>query len=170
MRRRIALFTLVVLLAAFGFVLFGVDSSLPERVATHFGANGLPNGWTSRESFASSMAAVVLVPVAVLQGIGLLLGRIPSSLINLPNRDYWLAPERRASTIGHMQTAMLEFGNAMFAFLLFVVWSIIRANTAENPHLGSSFQLGLLAFLAFVAAWIFFLVRPYLKVPLQPEA
>jgi uncharacterized membrane protein len=165
MRHRIALVTLLALVAALGVMLFGIDSSLPERVATHFGADGLPNGWTSREGFAPTMAFVVLLPVAVIHGVGLLLGRLPPSLINLPNRDYWLAPERRAKTIEHVRTAMLEFGNAMFAFLLFVAWSIVRANTTGDGRLGGSFELGLLTFLAFVAAWTFFLVKPYLRVP-----
>src|SRR5690349_15210597 len=142
MRRRIAFIMLVGLLTAFSFILFGTDSTLPERVATHFGANGLPNGWMSREVFPRAMVAVVLVPVALVQGIGLFLGRLPASLINLLNRDYWLAPERRANTLQRVQTAMLEFGNAMFAFLVFVVWSIIHANTSGGGRLGGSFLLG----------------------------
>jgi serine/threonine-protein kinase len=165
MRRRIALITLVGLLTAFGFIVLGADSTLPDRVATHFGANGLPNGWMSRDVFARSMATVVLVPVAMVQGIGFFLGRLPSSVINLPNRDYWLAPERRTKTLERVQTAMLEFGNATLAFMLFVVWSIIDANKTGEPRLGSSFAYGLFAFLAFVAVRMFFLVKPYFRVP-----
>lgn len=169
MRQRIALFSLVGLLLALGFMVFGIESALPERVATHFGADGAPNGWMSREGFATSMLAMVLVPVAFLQGIGLLIGRLPTSLFNLPNRDYWLADERRATTIDHIRMAMFEFGNATFAFLLFVVWSIVDANKdAANAHLGGAFTYGLFAFLAFVAVWLVFLVRPYLKVPEAP--
>lgn len=166
MRRRIGLITFLALLAAFVFILLGADSALPEHVATHFGTNGRPNGWMSHDVFARAMAAVVLVPVAAVQAIGFLLGRLPTSLINLPNRDYWLAPERRTKTLEHIQTAMLEFGNAMFAFMLFVLWSIIDANKhAPNVHLGSSFQYGLFGFLGFVAVWMFLLVKPYLRVP-----
>ena len=165
MRRRIAFIMLVGLLTAFGFILVGADATLPERVATHFGANGLPNGWMSRDVFARAMVTVVLVPVALVQGIGFLLGRLPSSVINLPNRDYWLAPERRAKTLERVQMAMLEFGNAMLAFMLFVVWSIIDANKTTEARLGSSFSYGLFTFLAFVAVWMFFLVKPYFRVP-----
>jgi serine/threonine-protein kinase len=165
MRRTIALVTLVGLFAALGVLLLGVEAVLPERVATHFGIDGLPNGWTSRDEFTKSTALIVILPVAVVQGIGLLLGRIPSSLINLPNRDYWLAPERRSETLERVRTAMLEFGNAMFAFLLFVVWSVIQANTTGSGRLGRVFEVSLFAFLAFVGTWSFFLLRPYLKVP-----
>ena len=165
MRQRIALVTLFGLLAVLGFLLFGVESTLPERVATHFGADGIANGWASREGFTTSIAAVVLLPVAIVQGVGFLMGRLPPSLINLPNRDYWLAPERRAKTLDHIRTVMLEFGNATFAFLLFVAWSIIEANHSADARLGRLFPYGLLAFLAFVAAWSFALIRGYSKVP-----
>src|SRR5436190_6095296 len=82
---------LVGLVAALGILLAGSVPMLPERVATHFGPDGLPNGWTARESFVATMALVVVLPVAFMQGIGLVVGRLPPSLINLPTRDYWLA-------------------------------------------------------------------------------
>jgi hypothetical protein len=110
-------------------------------------------------------AIVVLLPVAVLDGVGLALGRLPPSLINLPNRDYWLAPERRTETIARVRMALVEIGNATFAFFLFAVWSIIRANTTGDGRLGASYILGLFAFLVFVMVWTRVLIRPYLKVP-----
>jgi hypothetical protein len=165
MRKRIAVITLVGLVAALGILLAGSVPMLPERVATHFGADGLPNGWTARESFVATMALIVVLPVAFMQGIGLVVGRLPPSLINLPNRDYWLAGERRPHTIERLRVAMLELGNATLAFLIFVVWSVIDANRAAEARLGGAFKYGLFAFLAFTALWTFFLVRPYLKVP-----
>ena len=36
--------------------------------------------------------------LAVLAGTGLLVGRLPARFVNLPHRDYWLAPERLAAT------------------------------------------------------------------------
>lgn len=166
MRQRAAIVTFVVLLATFGFMLLGASSALPELVATHFGANGAPNGWVEREHFVTVMTIMVVVPVVVIQGVGFLIGYLPPSLINLPNRDYWLGSDRRDETIARVRTAMLEFGNATMAFLLFVVWSIIDANKESGgARLGRGFAFGLLAFLAFVTLWTFFLVRPYLKLP-----
>lgn len=166
MRQRIALFTLAGLSVVLVLLVLGTGPALPARVATHFGMDGLPNGWMSREAFMRSIVVIVILPVVLLQGIGFLLGRLPTSLINLPNREYWLAPERRAKTLAHIRTSMLEFGNATFAFLIFVVWSVIEANTANaETRLGNLFAYGLFTFLAFVAVWTFSLVRPYLRVP-----
>ena len=118
----------------------------------------------------SDLAQAAQDPDAPIEGspscrIGFLLGRLPPSLINLPNRDYWLAPERRTETIERVRTALLEFGNAMFAFFVFVVWSIIHANATGDGQVGWSYVLGLFAFFGFVAVWTFFLIRPYRKVP-----
>lgn len=165
MRQRIAFITLFGLCVALGFMMLGAGPVLPDRVATHFGANGLPNGWMSRDGFMKSIVAIVLAPVGVVQALGFLADRLPPSLVNLPNKEYWLAPERRAQTMARVRTSLLEFGNAMFAFLLFVTWSIIEANTTGDRRLGGSFGYGLFAFLAFVAVWTFLLVKPYLRTP-----
>jgi uncharacterized membrane protein len=166
MRKRVDFVIFAVLVAAFGFLLFAATPGLPERVATHFGADGRPNRFASRESFVAITAITVLLPVAVLQGIGFLFGKIPVSLINLPNREYWLSGDRRTKTLERLRTAMFEFGNATLAFLLFVTWSVIDANKGgADVRLGGAFGYGLFAFLAFVVLWICFLLRPYLKIP-----
>jgi hypothetical protein len=67
--------------------------------------------------------------------------------------------------MSHIRTSLLEFGNVVFAFLLFVVWSIIEANTTGDGRLGGLFGYGEFAFLAFVAVWTFFLIKPYLRMP-----
>jgi uncharacterized membrane protein len=166
MRQRIALIVLVGLLVSLGVLIFVATGALPVRVATHFGIDGLPNRWVSRDRFAAFATLLALAPVIVLQGINFLIGRLPPSLINIPNRDYWLAEKRRDKTIRRIRVAVLEFGNAMLAFLIFVTWSIIDANrAAPDVRLGSTFVYGLFAFLGFAALWVFFLVRPYLRIP-----
>src|ERR1041385_876092 len=128
MRQRIALVTLVLLLAAFFFLVLGSRPLLPDRLATHFGPNGRPNGWMSRDAFVRFEVIIALVPVAVVYALGILGGALPPSLISLPNRDYWLASERRARTMQRLRVAMFELGNTTLAFVLFVVWSIVDAN------------------------------------------
>ena len=69
---------------------------LPDTIATHFAGNGEPNGWSSKSTF-------FLLMIGIMVFIGISLG--PSvlwlwqpGLVNLPNRDYWLAPERNEQT------------------------------------------------------------------------
>ena len=39
--------------------------------------------------------------------------RNPNAVINLPHRDYWLAPERRPATFEFIRRQMMRFGTAM---------------------------------------------------------
>lgn len=71
---------------------------LPERVATHFAPSGAPNGWSTRYGLIGIVLQFVAIAAAVLFTAGAL-ARLPDSLINLPNKDYWLSPERRNSTL-----------------------------------------------------------------------
>ncbi len=168
MRQRIALITLVLLLVAFLSLVVTSQSILPDRLATHFGPDGHANGWMSRDAFLRFEIFIALVPVAIMYAIGFLSSTLPPSLINLPNKDYWLADERRAGTIRKLRLSMFELGTATLAFLLFVVWSIIDANKEGPAELGSLFTYGLFAFLVFLAIWMFLLLRPFLNVPEEP--
>ena len=63
---------------------------LPDRVPTHFGAGGEPDGWSSR---AGALAISALLPLLVVLPIPLtsmLVVRAPE-LINAPNKDWWTA-------------------------------------------------------------------------------
>src|SRR5579863_7861641 len=72
---------------------------LPERMASHFASDGTPNGWQPKEVFLLLMGMVAGVTAVIgFLAPGLIASR-PASQINLPNKEYWLAPERRASTM-----------------------------------------------------------------------
>ena len=121
---------LLVTVCAAGFV-WTSASSLPSMVASHFGPSGAANGFMPRASFVHFMfVLVVLVPIATGLLPGLLLN-VPGIRINLPNRDYWLAPPRRAATIAELQRLMAGFAVLLVLFLSYVHWLTIRANQAE---------------------------------------
>lgn len=71
---------------------------LPARIPTHFGAGGQADGWMDPRGFVLFNAIFPALLLAVLLGTGLLVGRLPARFVNLPHRDYWLAPERLAAT------------------------------------------------------------------------
>ena len=94
-------------------------SWLPERVPTHFGINGVPNAWMSRDGALLSYFAGVAITALVLAGLVVLLPRLPVSVINIPNREYWFAEARIAeikkgqdkveSTLTDARTALEAF-------------------------------------------------------------
>ena len=95
-----------------GLMLLGVFQhawywpQLPERVATHFGIDGKPNDWMSRSTSTVVFLALQLgVPVFLL-AMTSLAARMPVSMVNIPNREYWLHAERRTATMAHLSLMM----------------------------------------------------------------
>lgn len=91
---------------------------LPETVAHHFGASGQPDAWGSKTSFLAIYLFVVALMAAMFFAINLALPNIPYALINLPNKEFWLAPERRQQTMDSMIAAFFWFGSITLILLL----------------------------------------------------
>lgn len=108
---------------------------LPERVASHFDAEGRANGWMPREAFLGTYLFVVALIGVVFLAVGFL-ERVPDSLINLPRKEFWLDPVRRASTF-----AWLRGWNHLFGALTVVlIVGIMRL--AARVNLGLAVTLG----------------------------
>jgi hypothetical protein len=86
---------------------------------------------------------------------------LPPSAINLPHREYWLAPERRAQTAAHMGRWGGAVAVATTAFLLFTLELVLRANLHRSELHGGAMWTGLLAYLAFTVGMSLYLVRAF---------
>jgi hypothetical protein len=100
------------------------------------------------------VALVVCLPllIALLTSITSLL---PVRFINLPNREYWLAPERQADSLAYLRAHGMRFGVLLVVFLCFVHWLVVRAN-AQSPALfpESMFFAGMAVFLLGLVLWL----------------
>ena len=139
---------------------------LPDHIATHFGADGTPNGWSTRAGFLAPVIAILLL----CGGLFLVAGwfdRLPDRLINLPNKDYWLAPQRRADTFAALRDWLRWFLLAPMAFLVFIFTRVLDVNLAAEPRLTVHIfaMLGLL----FVAVAVL-LIWPYWRFGKPPAA
>src|SRR5262245_3281123 len=105
---------------------------LPERMASHFNASGTPDAYTPRNGFFVLQAFVVAVVVVAFALVPAGIQRLPARLINLPNKDYWLAPERRKETMAGIAAALTWFGCAVLGFILVVTWLVIRFNLGQD--------------------------------------
>ena len=147
---------ILVLLAAVGvFQILHYYPLLPERIASHFNGSGEPNGFQSRNGFVVLSASMLILTVVLFGGLGALFQRIPSKWFNLPNRGYWLAPDRRQETLDFISTQMEWFGAASLALYLFVIRLVVQTNETPQPRLPSGamfFVLGL--YLVFTVVWI----------------
>lgn len=109
--------------------------SLPALVATHFGAEGQPNGWMARDSHTISQVGITLFVAAVFFALTLWLPRTPDRFVNLPHRDYWLAPARRAETFAWLTGMLFWLGALLQGFLAYVFREVWRANLVTPPAL-----------------------------------
>src|SRR5262245_33671517 len=133
---------LVVAAVAFGVGdLFVRYSKLPAQMASHFNAAGVPDGWSSKDQFVV-LALVTFGIISVTFAVVTLLTHFaPVSLINLTNKQYWLAPEREAET----RQALVDWSTWLMAATLWLLALIfhdaINANLRQPPQLESAWWL-----------------------------
>ena len=137
---------------------------LPDRVASHFGASGKPDAWSGKESFVKIYLIVVAFIAVLFLGIGLMLRKIPTSMINLPNKDYWLSPERKQETIDVLSRQFLWFGSATLLLLLDIFHQSFRvhlgkAQTLEHP------VVIIVVFIVFSVLWSISLIVKFARKP-----
>lgn len=136
-------------------------SSLPPMVASHFGAGGQPNGWMNRSGFAWFSLIPLSVVLVVTFIAPLLVAKLPPSLVNLPNKDYWLAPERKAETVRRFCVRTEWYGVVLLAFLAFVYELVFEANLARRGLANGPFVVALVAFLLVTVGWVVSLYRAF---------
>jgi uncharacterized membrane protein len=123
--------------------------ALPVRMASHFDGSGQPNGWQSKGSFAFTAVSLSVLFLALVWVIPALLRSSPDRYLNLPHKEYWLAPERRAQTHARIGSWSSWFACATLGFLAGTFELVIRANLAGTPLSGKMWLL-LLAYLVFM--------------------
>jgi uncharacterized membrane protein len=141
-------------------------AAMPGVMATHFGASGSANGWQTKGQFF--IVEIVMLAVCLLIGFGIpaIIAAAPPSLVNLPNKEFWLAPVRRDHTLAVFRIQMTWFACALLTFLIVVNQLVFNANQSVPRHLnGPQFTMALLAFLGFVAMWTIRLISHFSKTP-----
>lgn len=155
---------LVLLMSGYLAVVFSSASLLPERVATHFGANGQPDGWMSRSGYLNFIAGMGFgLPLFIL-AIIFLSRFFPASLVNVPHKDFWLAPGRKEVAQEILFDRSLWLAALMVCFFGALHYLTIMANRSEPVRLPSQLFFPVLAlFLAGIIIWIISLYRSFRK-------
>ena len=159
--------TVLVVLVLLGAVfVWYTGNRMPNLVASHFGISGIADGFMRRQTYVNFFLGVtVVLPFLVSLPITLVL-RNPDAIINLPNRDYWLAPERRAETFEFVRSQMMRFGIGLVLFLCYVHWLIVRANGVSPPSLSNaSFASALIVLVGYMIVWTAIFYTRFRKPP-----
>jgi uncharacterized membrane protein len=127
---------------------------LPATVASHFNAAGMANSWEPKQMFLELYAIVMLGIAAVYFIIPRLIFSLPPELINVPNKAYWLAPQRRAETLEFFvdHFAILGAGTLVLLVAIFQLAAVANLNT--TPAFSGPAAFGLLAgYFVFAVIW-----------------
>jgi uncharacterized membrane protein len=135
--------------------------ALPPAMASHFGATGQPNGFMPRDAFFTFFALVGAGTVALLLAIPLLTRAVPPALINIPNREYWLVPERLPQVHAKLAGWSAWYACGVCAFLVAVLELVLRANLAHAPLANQPMIALVVAMLAGSVLGIVALVRAF---------
>jgi uncharacterized membrane protein len=143
----------VLLLFAILFVT-GTASELPLTVASHFDAAGQPNAFMSRSGYIRFVLCLCVgLPILVVAILTLVYSR--ASELKLPNREYWMAPQRIDRTRSFLVAHGVWLGSLLVVLSCFVHWLELGANRQQPPHLSShTFAACMIAFLIAMAVWI----------------
>ena len=156
---------LLLVLAAAGCFVWLTSAELPPVVASHFGPGGAANAFMGRRTYTALMLATVVAVPAFVGFSGQLVRRLPVQWINLPNRQYWLAPERRADTSRSLSCLTAPLALALAGFLCLVHWLVVQANAVKPPRLQEGVLWVALAVLGTVLAiWLVVFLRRFGRV------
>jgi hypothetical protein len=125
------------LLAVCGFLVLSTTGDLPEKVAIHFTAGGLPDNWTTRDHYRLVvllfLVGLPLLLIWAMAGLPLLTG----GQGQIPNHEYWFAQERRRSTASFLLRHACWLGCLTVAVIYGLHVLIVRANAVEPPLLAT---------------------------------
>ncbi len=164
------LLVILILLVVAGFQLKHYYPLMPERMATNFGASMEADGWSAKRSFFTTyslaevgMLIILLLPVFLQK-------RIPTSMINMPHRDYWFAAERHEETWTKVAAFCLWMAAATLAFMVVLAELLFRANLAatSTPTLGEFFWWTIGGYLGVVAVGTIWFYRQFARIPRHP--
>jgi hypothetical protein len=152
-------FALVLLCAIFYFS--NTVSSLPPLVASHFDGAGFPTAHMTRAFYTKFVFGMgVGFPIAMVALLSVVYSK--ANDMKLPNRYYWLAPERIAQTRALLVAHGVWFGCLMVAMVCYMHWLVMAAHRSVPPHLSNQLVMGgLLVFMGIALGWVIALLRGF---------
>ena len=146
--------------AAFASYCYWAIDRLPDTMAVHYGPGGTPDRFSSPTEFGTGMMICGGVVFLLFALISIFLPRLPEGFINLPNRDYWLAPDRRGQSLASFSNLFLLYGAVTLLFLLFVSRAVVNANLVDI-HQPISITWPLILFGSASVAFLFLIVSRF---------
>ena len=143
-----------------GAVLIGVVrpwmvwGELPPLLASHFGADGTPDGMSQKTEFFVMYGLVMVFVLISLLGSVLLMEKIPVKYLNLPNKDYWLSSGKLPQAREKMSLAMWWMCAATMLLSTATLELVLQANLNRAPINSGVMWTLMGAYLIFSLGWV----------------
>lgn len=142
---------------------------LPPTMASHFGPSGRADAFMPRDGFFWVFGGLAGGTTLLVLLMPWLLKKLPPSLVNLPHREYWLAPERRAEAIARLGGWLAWLGVALAVFMFVALELTLQANLERRPLANGPFMAALIGFLALTIGMLVGLYRRF-RIPEAPRS
>ncbi len=127
---------------------------MPEIVASHYDSIGEPNGWSKKTGFFALYLLILLMNAVIFIFAPRWIASCANFGLTIPNRKYWLTPERVQQTRLFFQQQMLIMGLVNLAFAIDVAQMLIQANLEPQPRLGDNIFWALFVYLLAFSVWL----------------
>lgn len=135
---------------------------LPERIPVHFDLAMQPDRWAAKNTAFLLHLGITLFFALLFHLMNWIFYKIPDSWINLPHKDYWLAPERKKQTFDALTTFFIWLGNVTMLFVTIVFNLTYQANFAYDQS-GHKFWFAFGFFLLTIGYMVFHLFKRFQK-------
>jgi uncharacterized membrane protein len=117
--------------------ILGTAQNLPPVVASHFNLSGKPDASMSRDQFTNLFLAIMVLTSGLMALLPMLIAKLPPQMINIPNRMYWLSPDRIDETKQILQAYLLILASKLCCFMAVIFWLIVQAHLHNPPQLST---------------------------------
>ena len=142
---------MVICLAAVGIQAASYWDRLPEREATRHAPADDSGHLNTKETFFGFEMGLVFFTTGLFTLIASALPKARPEVFNIPNRAYWMAPERQRDTIGFIQRRLWVMAIVAGAFTIFIS-QLVLDNSMEGKRLNNGNLLGLVSIFAVLIA------------------
>jgi uncharacterized membrane protein len=136
---------------------------LPATVALHFNISNNADSRMNRETFLIIQLSTITILSIMIFLWSFLLPRLPKSLINLPNKDYWLSDEKKGETYSIFQRSMYWSGSFTLMLINLVIQEVYNANITGSSKISPSIWIYLAAYLIVSGFLLFNSIRYFKK-------
>jgi hypothetical protein len=160
--RRLPLALSFVAVALWATHLLSVYEELPQQLASHFDLRGRADGFQQKSTFLATTLLLQVGQLVLFAALPRILRMLPPGAVNIPARDYWLAPARRLATIARLTRWFDWFGLATLT-LTSALFALLASANLAAARLSSWVWLLLALYLGFTLSWAFALRRAFAR-------